>query len=103
MTHAIESTFGGLGQFKADFSSAAILLFGSGWAWLVSDHGHLEIMTTANQDSPLATGKVPILGLDVWEHAYYLRYQNRRAEYVDAFFRVINWDQVNENFRQALK
>jgi len=103
VTHAIEGTFGGFGQFKADFSSAAILLFGSGWAWLVADHGHLEIMTTSNQDSPLAMGKVPILGLDVWEHAYYLKYQNRRAEYVDAFFQVINWDQVNENFKQTLK
>jgi Fe-Mn family superoxide dismutase len=103
VTHAIERTFGGLGQFKADFSSAAILLFGSGWTWLVAEHGHLEIMTTPNQDSPLARGKIPILGLDVWEHAYYLKYRNRRADYVDAFFQVINWEQVNENFRQALK
>lgn len=103
VAHAVEQTFGGFGQFKADFSSAGILLFGSGWVWLVSDHGHLEIMTTPNQGSPLAAGKTPILGLDVWEHAYYLKYRNRRAEYVEAFFQVINWDQVNENFRQTLK
>jgi len=103
VAHAIETTFGGFEQFKADFSSAAALLFGSGWTWLVSDHGHLEIMTTANQESPLSAGKTPVLGIDVWEHAYYLKYQNRRPEYVDAFFQVINWDQVNENYRQALK
>jgi superoxide dismutase, Fe-Mn family len=103
VAHAIETTLGGFDKFKADFSSAAGLVFGSGWAWLVADHGHLEIMTTANQDSPLALGKTPILGLDVWEHAYYLKYQNRRPEYIQAFFQIINWDQVNENFRQALK
>lgn len=101
--HAIESTFGGMEQFKKDFTSAAVLLFGSGWTWLVMEHGHLEIMTTPNQDSPLSVGKTPILGIDVWEHAYYLRYQNRRPAYVDAFFQVVNWDQVNENYHSALK
>ncbi len=100
---AIESTFGGFEKFKADFTSAAVLLFGSGWTWLVVDHGNLEIMTTANQDSPLSSGKTPILGIDVWEHAYYLKYQNRRPEYVDAFFQVVNWDQVNENYKAAIK
>ena len=103
VAHAIEAGFGGFDKFKASFSSAANLLFGSGWAWLVMEHGHLEIMTTSNQDSPLALGKTPILGLDVWEHAYYLKYQNRRPEYVEAFFQIINWDQVNENYRKALK
>ncbi len=103
VAQAIESTFGGLGQFKADFAAAAVLLFGSGWAWLTVEHGNLEIMTTPNQDSPLSTGKTPILGIDVWEHAYYLKYQNRRPEYVDAFFQVVNWDQVNENYKAALK
>ena len=99
---AIARDLGGFDAFKADFSSAATLLFGSGWAWLVSDHGQLEIMTTANQDSPLMHGKTPILGIDVWEHAYYLSYQNRRPDYVEAFFQVINWDQVNENFRASI-
>jgi Fe-Mn family superoxide dismutase len=101
VAHAIESTFGGFEQFKADFSSAAALLFGSGWAWLVSYHGQLEIMTTPNQDSPLTHGKIPVLGLDVWEHAYYLTYQNRRPDYVEAFFQIINWNQVNENYKAA--
>ena len=90
VAHAIESGFGGFDKFKSSFASAANLLFGSGWAWLVMDHGHLEIMTTPNQDSPLAQGKTPILGVDVWEHAYYLKYQNRRPEYVEAFFQIIN-------------
>ncbi|MEJ2155279.1 MAG: superoxide dismutase [Desulfobacteraceae bacterium] len=103
VAHAIETTFGGFDKFKADFASAATLLFGSGWAWLVSDHGHLEIMTTPNQESPLSAGKTPLVGIDVWEHAYYLKYQNRRPEYVEAFFQVINWDQVNEHYRTALK
>ncbi|MFO8042411.1 MAG: Fe-Mn family superoxide dismutase, partial [Alkalispirochaeta sp.] len=75
--------------------------FGSGWAWLVVNNGKLEIMSTPNQDSPLSEGKTPILGLDVWEHAYYLKYQNRRAEYIQAFFNVVNWDQVAKNFAAA--
>ena len=103
VAHAIESTFGGFDKFKADFATAATLLFGSGWAWLVADRGHLEIMTTPNQDSPLSVGKIPLVGIDVWEHAYYLKYQNRRPDYVEAFFQVINWDQVNESYRTALK
>jgi Fe-Mn family superoxide dismutase len=100
--HAIESRFGSLEKFKTDFSKAANLLFGSGWAWLIMEHGHLEILTTPNQDSPLAQGKTPILGLDVWEHAYCLKYQNRRPAYVEAFFQIINWEQVEQNYRQAL-
>jgi len=98
---AVKERFGGYEQFNQEFSSAATLLFGSGWAWLVLDGGKLEIVTTANQDSPLSQGKTPILGLDVWEHAYYLKYQNRRPEYIAAFFNVINWEKVNENLRNA--
>jgi Fe-Mn family superoxide dismutase len=98
---AIDQKFGSYDQFKANFSSAAALLFGSGWAWLVLDHGELEITTTPNQDSPLSFGMTPVLGLDVWEHAYYLKYQNRRPDYIEAFFQVINWEQVNENYRAA--
>ncbi|MBI5589219.1 MAG: superoxide dismutase [Deltaproteobacteria bacterium] len=95
---AITQRFGSFEKFKADFSSAAAMLFGSGWAWLVWNNGALEIMTTSNQDSPLNLRSTPILGLDVWEHAYYLKYQNRRVDYIDAFFHVINWQKVNENF-----
>lgn len=98
---AIANKFGSFDDFRATFSSAATLLFGSGWAWLVFDRGELEIVTTTNQDSPLGQGKIPILGLDVWEHAYYLKYQNRRPEYIEAFFNVINWDKVNEHFEAA--
>ena len=96
---AIERRWGGLDQFRTEFTSAAALLFGSGWAWLVWNGQDLEITTTANQDSPLGSGNKPILGLDVWEHAYYLKYQNRRPEYIEAFFNVINWQQVDANFR----
>lgn len=98
---AISNKFGSFDDFKANFSSAATLLFGSGWAWLVFDRGELEIVTTPNQDSPLGQGQLPILGLDVWEHAYYLKYQNRRPEYIEAFFNVINWEKVNEHFEAA--
>ena len=98
---AIANKFGSFDGFKAAFSSAATLLFGSGWAWLVFDRGELEIVTTPNQDSPLGQGKLPVLGLDVWEHAYYLKYQNRRPEYIEAFFNVINWDKVNEHFEAS--
>jgi Fe-Mn family superoxide dismutase len=78
-------------------------LFGSGWTWLVLKNGELEITTTPNQDSPLNHGQTPILGLDVWEHAYYLKYQNRRPEYIAAFFNVINWEKVDENYKIAIK
>jgi Fe-Mn family superoxide dismutase len=98
---AVKESFGGYDQFNQQFSNAAALLFGSGWAWLTLDGGRLEIVTTANQDNPLSQGKTPILGLDVWEHAYYLKYQNRRPEYIAAFFNVINWEKVNENLRKA--
>lgn len=98
---AIVQIFGSLDDFKAKFSKSAVLLFGSGWTWLVYDKGRLDIVTTANQDSPLSTGRSPLLGLDVWEHAYYLRYQNRRPEYIAAFFNIINWEKVNELYLAA--
>jgi Fe-Mn family superoxide dismutase len=98
---AINSSFGSFDTFKEKFSNSAALLFGSGWAWLVWSNNELQIVTTANQDNPLSQGKIPILGIDVWEHAYYLKYQNRRPEYVSAFFNVINWDTVNDYFKAA--
>ena len=101
LVSAIES-FGGLDTLTEQFAKAATTRFGSGWAWLVVSDGSLEIMSTANQDSPLTEGKTPILGLDVWEHAYYLKYQNRRPEYVDAFMNVINWEKVNEYYQETL-
>jgi len=95
---AISQKFGSFDDFKDKFTTAATLLFGSGWTWLVLNKGELEIITTPNQDSPLTINKTPMLGLDVWEHAYYLKYLNRRPEYIDAFFHVINWEKVNEIF-----
>ena len=96
----ISSNFGGFDSFKEKFSSAAGGRFGSGWAWLLKDrNGKFEISSTANQDSPLMEGKKPILGLDVWEHAYYLKYQNRRPEYVSAWWNVVNWNEVNKHLK----
>lgn len=92
---AIAGAFGSFDTFKQQFAQAAASRFGSGWAWLSDDKGKLVIHSTANQDTPLAEGRKPIFGLDVWEHAYYLKYQNRRAEYVTAFWNVINWAEVN--------
>lgn len=92
----INTTFGDLDSFKAKFSETATSRFGSGWAWLVDDAGALSIVSTANQDSPLSAGKTPLLGLDVWEHAYYLKYQNRRPEYIDAWWNVVNWSVVEK-------
>ncbi len=101
---AINDKFGGFEHFKERFSSAAATLFGSGWAWLVvNSNGDLEITQTHNQDSPLSVGQKPILTLDVWEHAYYLKYQNKRPDYIEAFFKVIDWNRVNENFAIAKK
>ena len=93
---AINSAFGSFADFKSAFSVGGAGVFGSGWAWLVADHGALSVSTTPNQDTPLMEGLVPILGIDVWEHAYYLHYQNRRADYIAAFFNVINWEQGGE-------
>ncbi|HBJ9294507.1 TPA: superoxide dismutase [Listeria monocytogenes] len=98
---AIESEFGTFDEFKEKFNAAAAARFGSGWAWLVVNDGKLEIVSTANQDSPLSDGKTPVLGLDVWEHAYYLKFQNRRPEYIDTFWNVINWDGANKRFDAA--
>ncbi|MCM3743359.1 superoxide dismutase SodA [Sporosarcina luteola] len=98
LAEAIDKKFGSFDAFKEEFAKAAATRFGSGWAWLVSNNGELEITSTPNQDSPLMEGKTPILGLDVWEHAYYLNYQNRRPDYVSAFWNVVNWDEVAKNF-----
>lgn len=100
MKKEIEKFFGSFEDFQKKFNEAAINRFGSGWAWLVVNGKKLEIISTANQDSPLSDGKIPILGIDVWEHAYYLKYQNRRAEYVEAFWNVINWKKVEEFWRK---
>ncbi|MHC2067597.1 superoxide dismutase [Bremerella sp. T1] len=98
---AIDGELGGYEKFKEDFSNAAATRFGSGWAWLVVSGGKLEVMSTPNQDSPLMEGKTPILGLDVWEHAYYLNYQNKRPDYISAFFNVINWEEVASRYAAA--
>ncbi len=99
----MDEQLGGFETFTKQFTAAAMGRFGSGWAWLCLDAGHkLLIESTPNQDSPLMFGHIPILGLDVWEHAYYLKYQNRRAEYVKAFFNVINWDTVKERYQAAV-
>ncbi|MBI5388806.1 superoxide dismutase [Candidatus Woesearchaeota archaeon] len=95
---AITTAFGSFDKFKEEFASASINRFGSGWAWLVVDKRKLKVISSANQDSPLMDGMIPILGLDVWEHAYYLKYQNRRAEYVAAFWNVVNWKEVEKRF-----
>ncbi|MDE2975304.1 MAG: superoxide dismutase [Gemmatimonadota bacterium] len=96
---AIDAAFGSLDEFKARFAAAAIGRFGSGWAWLTADGGgSLEVVSTANQDTPAMDGKIPLLGCDVWEHAYYLNYRNRRPDYVAAFWNVVNWTVVGERF-----
>ena len=99
---AIDRTFGSFDQFKEEFAKAAAGRFGSGWAWLVVDSGgNLKVYSTANQDSPYMQGDVPILGLDVWEHAYYLKYQNRRPDYIQAWWNVVNWDEVGRRYAAA--
>ncbi len=102
LAEAIRADFGGFAEFKAEFSAAALAVFGSGWAWLVAEGGSVSVTSTANQDTPLMQGKTPILGIDVWEHAYYLHYQNRRPDYISAFFNVINWAKVGELYGATL-
>jgi Fe-Mn family superoxide dismutase len=98
LADAIKTKFGDFAKFKEQFNAAAAARFGSGWAWLVKSGDGVEIVSTANQDSPLSQGQTPIIGVDVWEHAYYLKYRNVRPEYVAAWWNVVNWDQATENF-----
>ncbi|AQQ52995.1 superoxide dismutase [Planococcus lenghuensis] len=101
LADAIDSKFGSFDKFKEEFENAATTRFGSGWAWLIVKNGELEVTSTLNQDSPLMDGNTPILGLDVWEHAYYLKYQNKRPDYVSAFWNVVNWDEVAKRYEAA--
>ncbi|WP_342416589.1 superoxide dismutase [Paenibacillus sp. FSL R10-2782] len=104
IAEAISNELGGYDKFKEDFTKAATTRFGSGWAWLVvGKDGKLAITSTPNQDSPISEGLTPVLGLDVWEHAYYLKYQNKRPDYIAAFYNVINWDEVNKRYAAAKK
>ena len=99
LADAIKSAFGGFDPFKEKFNAAATTRFGSGWAWLVNDgSGKLDVYSTANQDSPIMEGKFPVMGLDVWEHAYYLKYQNRRPDYIGAWWNVVNWEEIAKRF-----
>ena len=98
LASAIDDKFGSLDSFKEEFKNAGIARFGSGWAWLVKDSSGLAVVSTPNQDSPISDGATPLLGCDVWEHAYYLKYQNKRPDYIDAFWNVVNWDYVAERF-----
>jgi len=100
---AINAAFGSMDDFKAKFAEAGVGRFGSGWAWLITDGGKLSIMSTPNQDNPWMEGKTPVLGLDVWEHAYYLNYQNRRPDYITAWWNVVNWAKASELYDQAMK
>ncbi|MDQ0351029.1 Fe-Mn family superoxide dismutase [Alkalibacillus filiformis] len=101
LAEKIKEAFGSFDQFKEDFAAAGAGRFGSGWAWLVVKNGNLEITSTPNQDTPVMEGVTPILGLDVWEHAYYLKYQNRRPDYINAFWNVVNWDEVSKRYEEA--
>ena len=98
---AIEAKFGSFDAFKEEFAKAGATRFGSGWAWLVVNNGELEVMSTPNQDSPLTEGKTPVIGLDVWEHAYYLHYQNRRPDYIGAFWNVVDWNAAEKRYQDA--
>lgn len=101
LSKAIDKAFGSFDEFKKKFSEAGMGRFGSGWAWLVSSKGSLEITSTQNQDTPISEGKTPVLGLDVWEHAYYLLYNQRRADYITAWWNVLNWKQAEKNYQAA--
>ncbi len=102
LSDAIKKTFGSIDAFKEQFATAAVSRFGSGWAWLVVDGKDLAIQSTSNQDNPITEGKTPILGIDVWEHAYYLSYQNRRGDYIKAFWQVVNWGEVAQRYTDAM-
>lgn len=102
LMQAIEKTFGSFEKFQEQFAAAAASRFGSGWAWLIVDGKSLAIVSTANQDNPITDGKTPILGLDVWEHAYYLLYQNRRPDFVKAFWNVVNWKEVEKRYQESV-
>ena len=101
LASAIEDAFGGLDELKKQVNDAGVNRFGSGWTWLVHDGSGLAVVSTANQDSPISDGQTPLLGVDVWEHAYYLKYQNKRPDYLDAFWNVVNWDEVARRFDEA--
>ena len=101
LADAINEKFGSFDSFKEEFKNAGVNRFGSGWAWLVHDGSGLAVTSTANQDSPVSDGQTPLLGVDVWEHAYYLKYQNKRPDYLDAFWNVVNWDEVARRFDAA--
>ena len=103
LAEAIDAEFGSFEKFKEAFSAAAAGRFGSGWAWLSLDNGKLVVHSTPNQDSPIMEGKTPLLGLDVWEHAYYLKYQNKRPDYIAAFWNVVNWAEVQKRYEEAVK
>lgn len=101
LAEAIDAKFGSFDAFKEEFAKAATTRFGSGWAWLSISNGEIEVSSTPNQDSPIMDGKTPLLGLDVWEHAYYLNYQNRRPDYIGAFWNVVNWNEVSKRYESA--
>jgi Fe-Mn family superoxide dismutase len=101
LAEAIDAKFGSFDAFKDEFAKAATTRFGSGWAWLSVSNGEIELSSTPNQDSPIMDGKTPLLGLDVWEHAYYLNYQNRRPDYIGAFWNVVNWNEVSKRYESA--
>ena len=103
ISRMIDSTFSSFEKFKEQFTNSALSLFGSGWTWLVVNKGKLEIINLPNQDCPISQEKIPIMGIDMWEHSMYLRYQNRKPEYINAFWNVINWNKVNENYINAIK
>jgi Fe-Mn family superoxide dismutase len=101
LAQAIQSAFGSAAAFREQMTKAGVTRFGSGWAWLSVDKGKLIVESTPNQDTPLSEGRTPILGVDVWEHAYYLKYQNRRPDYIAAFWNVVNWPEVEKRFKAA--
>ena len=101
LASAIESAFGSFGDFQAKFKEAGVNQFGSGWSWLVHDGSGLAVVSTPNQDNPLSDGKTPLLGVDVWEHAYYLKYQNKRPDYLEAWFNTVNWEEVARRYEAA--